>query len=392
MSVEEPDILIIVDCLRRQIAEIDAVSTIFDDTFTVDQSKYCIVNRYINDTLECRCKPRSHSPLRETLTQNPHTIYNLPLLTCSIEVISTPSGPITLDITLPQLYPARGPPLWGLAGPGVATLPPTLDIDQLTRTVTETLAPYTPTPSQLHTPAPGPTQGELPDGTEILSVLALAVRDELRAIVPPDLPPPPNDGDPGDQGVSQAMECNDQRVCDPVTIPHTSPQTDHSRVSHRAVCADCRRDTCPGPVFLQRGGAWSHHIIAPAKRQYILRLAAMLRLGGLVKVGWPGVVIVEGEQEAVREFWSRLQNLRWKRFVVRAEEVVRVRPVRGGEKTRVCFRTWDEAMSEMDKIRAFMDGFLEIPPTMGLGAAAERCRAVGLESLFLTTMGMKKKS
>ena len=71
---------------------------------------------------------------------------------------------------------------------------------------------------------------------------------------------------------------------------------------------------------------YSHHIINPNKRKVVVQWAVELDLGGFSKIGWPGVILVEGPEWGCQEYVSRMQHLRWKHFVVRGEEVVRGRP------------------------------------------------------------------
>merc|ERR1712127_871325 len=82
---------------------------------------------------------------------------------------------------------------------------------------------------------------------------------------------------------------------------------------------DCGTSTCdltldlqhlsrasPGPARLGRRGMFSHHIIASSKRQAISQWAAQLRLGGLAKIGWPGIIIVEGDERDVQHYVDAL--------------------------------------------------------------------------------------
>ena len=49
--------------------------------------------------------------------------------------------------------------------------------------------------------------------------------------------------------------------------------------------------------------------------------AKELRLGGVSKTGFPGIVVVEGALEDVLEYVRRIQRLRWQQMVVRGEEM-----------------------------------------------------------------------
>ena len=50
----------------------------------------------------------------------------------------------------------------------------------------------------------------------------------------------------------------------------------------------------PPATSIKRVAIYSHHIIAETKREAIREEAVQLRLGGLVKHGWPGIIVVEG--------------------------------------------------------------------------------------------------
>ena len=65
-----------------------------------------------------------------------------------------------------------------------------------------------------------------------------------------------------------------------------------------------------GKPRLGRRAMYSHHIIAPRKRQVIVESAVRLRLGGFRKIGWLGIVIVEGEETAVGRYVDALSRLR----------------------------------------------------------------------------------
>jgi hypothetical protein len=119
---------------------------------------------------------------------------------------------------------------------------------------------------------------------------------------------------------------------------------------------------------LGRRAIYFHHIIAPTKRQVVMEWALELQLSGFSKIGWPGVVIVEGAEGDVQEYVRRLQHLRWKQIVVRGEQTER------GEGQSV------------EQMRKLPRGFREFPEKSGMAALAAACRDAGIEQLFLTTM------
>ncbi|RHY24984.1 hypothetical protein DYB32_008580 [Aphanomyces invadans] len=100
-----------------------------------------------------------------------------------------------------------------------------------------------------------------------------------------------------------------------------------------------------------------HHIIAPGKRQVIKDWAKELQLGGFSKIGWPGVIVVEGIEANVQEYVKRLQHLRWKQMVVRGEQI--------------------------DTTRRLEPKFVELTD---MSILASQCADAGLTDLFLTAM------
>eukprot|EP01063_Lacrimia_lanifica_P006779 TRINITY_DN14273_c0_g1_i2.p1 TRINITY_DN14273_c0_g1~~TRINITY_DN14273_c0_g1_i2.p1 ORF type:complete len:256 (+),score=99.27 TRINITY_DN14273_c0_g1_i2:58-825(+) len=117
---------------------------------------------------------------------------------------------------------------------------------------------------------------------------------------------------------------------------------------------------------------YSHHIINGTKRKDIKEWALELRLGAVCKIGWPGIIICEGDEGACREYVTRLQAHRWKHFVVRGEEVVDVPP--GGS---------------VDDLRALGRGYIELGED-DMKALAAMCKEAGLEELFMTCMKVYK--
>ncbi len=113
---------------------------------------------------------------------------------------------------------------------------------------------------------------------------------------------------------------------------------------------------------------YMHHIIATSKRSAVVRGALELGLGGVAKIGWPGVVVVEGDEAACQEYCRRLQRLRWKQCTVRGEETTDI-----------------PAGQTVDDLRRMPRGMLECGPNE-MSRAAKVCRDAGLEDLFRTVM------
>eukprot|EP00960_Hanusia_phi_P052571 761537-Hanusia_phi.AAC.2 len=129
-----------------------------------------------------------------------------------------------------------------------------------------------------------------------------------------------------------------------------------------------------GQKALGRRLIYFHHIINPTKRQCVQEWAVQLKLGGYSKIGWPGIVVVEGPEECCQEYVRCLQRLRWKQIVVRGEEI---EPCPNG--------------MSIDQMRKMHYGFEELDCN-GMSELAERCRKAGLEELFLTGMKIYRNS
>ena len=115
-------------------------------------------------------------------------------------------------------------------------------------------------------------------------------------------------------------------------------------------------------TILGRRLIYSHHIISKIKRGDIHNLASDCKLTGYMKIGWPGLILIEGAEEDCVAFYDEIRPWCWKFLVVRGEQQERVR--------------------EVDTNRKF-DEFIE---TDDMSRVAQHCREVGLEALFRTAM------
>ena len=127
------------------------------------------------------------------------------------------------------------------------------------------------------------------------------------------------------------------------------------------------------PTHFGRRCIYTHHTIANSKRTAVIRTALQLGLSGISKIGWPGVIVIEGDENACQEYVRYVSSLRWKQLTVRGEEVYEMKE----EDT-------------IDSLRAFPPGFQEFGEKC-MSDAAKTCRDVGLEDLFLTAMKIYKK-
>jgi hypothetical protein len=124
--------------------------------------------------------------------------------------------------------------------------------------------------------------------------------------------------------------------------------------------------TAPSSTYtICRYVIYSHHIISKVKRTDIKCLASELQLTGYMKIGWPGVILVEGEEGGCQAFYDHIRRWAWQYLVLRGESIDPI-----------------PRSSSLNSERKFSQ-FSEVD---NLSIVAERCRAVGRESLFLSIM------
>ncbi|KAJ3048486.1 RWD domain-containing protein 2B [Rhizophlyctis rosea] len=109
---------------------------------------------------------------------------------------------------------------------------------------------------------------------------------------------------------------------------------------------------------------WSHHIKNVNKRKTILELASELELGVLSKVGEPGFILVEGENDRVQEYETRIKSLRWQAIRNRAEEYnvlpVEEKTKRGAQKALDGWRMMKDGNGKVASVEVdSMSGFTE---------------------------------
>lgn len=86
-------------------------------------------------------------------------------------------------------------------------------------------------------------------------------------------------------------------------------------------------------------------------------------------MGWPGVIVVEGEESNCEEFVSTLRGWRWKHLAVRGEEKSLLPDGR-----------------TLDQERLLPLPLEELGEKEGVSALAKRCREGGLGELFSTLL------
>ncbi|KAI2507618.1 Protein of unknown function (DUF1115) [Fragilaria crotonensis] len=102
-----------------------------------------------------------------------------------------------------------------------------------------------------------------------------------------------------------------QEVLDQLSTQDNTSQPDTEYLSRSATATAGTTATTTsvleGPatlhkVDLERRWIWAHHILDPARRKSIVKEALDLGLGGYLKPGYPGIVVVEGDASACEEF------------------------------------------------------------------------------------------
>jgi len=115
---------------------------------------------------------------------------------------------------------------------------------------------------------------------------------------------------------------------------------------------------------------YSHHIISKVKRADIKDLAAHHQLTGYMKIGWPGLLIIEGREDDCLAFYDTIRRWNWQYLVVRREE-----------RDDLVVPAMNEEKSLQD--HRFFKSFLEVEDMSTVG---QHCREVGLEAFFATSM------
>jgi hypothetical protein len=114
---------------------------------------------------------------------------------------------------------------------------------------------------------------------------------------------------------------------------------------------------------------YSHHIISKIKRADIKALAADHQLTGYMKIGWPGILLVEGQDDDCITFYDTIRRWNWQYLVVRGEEQDRL----------VVSSSSQQAIQAHRKFSSFQE-------IDDMAILAKNCREVGLEALFRTSM------
>ncbi len=134
-------------------------------------------------------------------------------------------------------------------------------------------------------------------------------------------------------------------------------------------------------LILGRKLIFSHHIIAKSKRKALKDLSSEYELGGYAKIGWPGIIIIEGEEQNCIKFVDDIRKMRWQHLVVRGEEQIDI------PNNHDC----SNDLEALNGLRKFPRQFEELDENQ-MSYLAQICRDVGLEDLFMTSMNIYKES
>ncbi len=91
----------------------------------------------------------------------------------------------------------------------------------------------------------------------------------------------------------------------------------HSARALNRESSDCSNNNSN---VLGRRIIYSHHIIANSKRRELANLASHYKLGGYLKIGWPGMILIEGSESSCQSFVNEIKRWRWQQLQVRGEE------------------------------------------------------------------------
>mmetsp|Transcript_223 Transcript_223/g.321 ORF Transcript_223/g.321 Transcript_223/m.321 type:complete len:426 (-) Transcript_223:1304-2581(-) len=130
-------------------------------------------------------------------------------------------------------------------------------------------------------------------------------------------------------------------------------------------------------LVLGRRLIYSHHIISKIKRGDIKSLASHYKLTGYMKIGWPGLLIIEGLEEDCIAFYDDIRPWNWQYLVLRGEQQ-EVLP-------KVNNNSDNDGNDDDDVLKSYrkFERFLEVED---MSLVAQHCREVGLENLFRTAM------
>ena len=313
------DSLLLFEDLLRQVAELDMLRSMYDETDLVlniseedfDNLRSIVENGEPPSDLTKLSKRR----LIDLTIKALHCAPAFRKETTSID----PDAPFTvfLHLTMPKRYPSEAQLQWKIDAPSTLHK---AEYNELLRVLNDTLTCYASCEQCV---------GLLEAAKQTLLELRTEAAEEAKA---------------------EAVALKQEE--DPEVLLATQFAADGDQLGRRCV--------------------YYHHILSTMKRQCITRWAKVLRLNGFCKIGYPGLLLVEGPEENVAEYVRLLQRLRWKLMVVRGEETIDRPPNKSLDSLRVIPVT---------------QGVIETVDSAEFG---EWCKSAGLHELFLTGMRIYK--
>ncbi|XP_020519812.1 RWD domain-containing protein 2A isoform X2 [Amborella trichopoda] len=130
-----------------------------------------------------------------------------------------------------------------------------------------------------------------------------------------------------------------------------------------------RREEIDMSICIKRVLIWFHHIKSPQKRKSILEWSKSHDIGGYLKSGYPGILVIEGEKSWIDAYVKQVQCLRWQAMSVRAEEEKEV-----------------PSSSTLESSRRFPIVVKELEDHGGMSELGRYCKEANLEGLFLSAL------
>ncbi|XP_031488969.1 uncharacterized protein LOC116256695 isoform X2 [Nymphaea colorata] len=139
-----------------------------------------------------------------------------------------------------------------------------------------------------------------------------------------------------------------------------------------------KKEIVPGkslnrPIYVKRVLIWFHHVKSVQKRKSIIEWSKDMTIGGFLKSGFPGILLVEGERSAIDAYVKQIQSLHWQAMCVRAEEEEEV-----------------QNSSEIENFRCLPHEVQELEELGGMSELGRRSKEANLEHLFLSSLKISR--
>ncbi|KAL7566877.1 hypothetical protein ACA910_021367 [Epithemia clementina (nom. ined.)] len=177
----------------------------------------------------------------------------------------------------------------------------------------------------------------------------------------------------GSEGIFSVLSAADEWAQDiwPVLVQERMKETSSASSNTSKNNNDSSSNNGPTIVVLGRRLIYSHHIISKQKRKDLQDLAQQYQLTGYVKIGWPGLILIEGQEEDCCQFYDNIRQWAWQYLVVRGEM-----------QENISVPESSITASALNAQRRLV-GFHEVSE---MSTVANACREVDLEALFKTSM------